>query len=180
MQLIALFKFGLAKMQTMARRLCSRLVPFPSHFRTSEPPLLLPSLSRLETVSDSLPSTSKCPAVCGVFPNFYVLRSYARGCGGQKHYDLFGNATPGDDNFRKAWQKEVDEDDCPWTGSEDDSDSEKDENDPKDIAQIRPEKEIRKVGQKAKEHSDLIDADYSDELRSVWSGSDDEKISVDW
>ena len=54
-----------------------------------------------------------------------------------------------------------------WTGSEDESDSEK--------GQSRLEKEIRKVRQKAKEHSDLIDADDSDELHSVWSGSDEEK-----
>ncbi|MCI83168.1 hypothetical protein A2U01_0104443, partial [Trifolium medium] len=36
-------------------------------------------------------------------------------------------------------------------------------------------KDIRKARQKANEHADLIDADDSDELRSAWSGSDDEK-----
>ncbi|KAM1568176.1 hypothetical protein ACFX1Z_046637 [Malus domestica] len=36
-------------------------------------------------------------------------------------------------------------------------------------------KEIRKVKQQAREHSDLIDADDSDELRSVGSGIDEEK-----
>ena len=35
--------------------------------------------------------------------------------------------------------------------------------------------EIQRVRQHAKEHSDLIDANDSDELRSVWSGSDAEK-----
>ncbi|KAK3003216.1 hypothetical protein RJ639_018889 [Escallonia herrerae] len=92
-------------------------------------------------------------------------RSYARG--GRSHYDLFGNAKPGDKEFRKAWAKELDEERCLWTGSEDDSDSEK--------AGSRLEKEIRKVKKQAKEHSDLIDGDDSDELRSVWSGSDEEK-----
>ncbi|GAB2235952.1 hypothetical protein Drorol1_Dr00026397 [Drosera rotundifolia] len=37
------------------------------------------------------------------------------------------------------------------------------------------EKEIRKVKAKAKEHSDKIDVDDSDELWSVWSRSDEEK-----
>ncbi|XP_057970869.1 uncharacterized protein LOC131159740 isoform X2 [Malania oleifera] len=61
----------------------------------------------------------------------------------------------------------MDEDSCLWTGSEGESDDEKGRN--------RFEEEIRKVKQKAKEHSDLIDADDSDELRGVWSGSDEEK-----
>ncbi|TQD89636.1 hypothetical protein C1H46_024771 [Malus baccata] len=93
-------------------------------------------------------------------------RSYARG--GHKPYDLFGNGKPGDKEFREAWKKEIDEDDTLWTGREDESDNEKDE-------KSRLEKEIRKVRQQAREHSDLIDADDSDELRSVWSGSDEEK-----
>lgn len=54
-----------------------------------------------------------------------------------------------------------------WTGSEDESDSEKSQN--------RLEKEIRKVKQQAKENADLIDGDDSDELWSVWSGDDEEK-----
>ncbi|KAK6252218.1 hypothetical protein QUC31_013938 [Theobroma cacao] len=103
---------------------------------------------------------------------FQVLRSYARG--GRKHYDLFGSKTPGDKDFRKAWQKEMDEDETLWTGSEDESDPENDETDSKN-GPSRLEREIRKVRQQAKEHSELIDADDSDELRSVWSGSDEEK-----
>ncbi|KAM1011898.1 hypothetical protein EV1_046677 [Malus domestica] len=68
----------------------------------------------------------------------------------------------------EAWKKEIDEDDTLWTVSEDESDNEKDE-------KSRLEKEIRKVRQQGKEHSDLIDADDSDELRCVWFGSDEEK-----
>ena len=62
----------------------------------------------------------------------------------------------------------MEEDNTLWTGSENESDEEKDSG-------SRLKKEIRKVRQQAKEHSDLIDADDSDELRSVWSGSDEEK-----
>lgn len=65
---------------------------------------------------------------------------------------------------RKRWMKIL----SLWTGSEDERDDEKD---PKS----RLEEEIRRVRQQAKEHSDLIDADDSDELRSIWSGSDEEK-----
>ncbi|KAL9231292.1 hypothetical protein vseg_006537 [Gypsophila vaccaria] len=93
-----------------------------------------------------------------------VSRSYSRGK--RKDYDLFGQGQPGSKEFRKAWTKQLDEEDCVWTGSEDESDSEK----------LSPlEKEIRKVKQKAKEHSDRINADDSSELWSVWSGSDEEK-----
>ncbi|KAE8728540.1 Cleavage and polyadenylation specificity factor 73 kDa subunit-II [Hibiscus syriacus] len=88
-----------------------------------------------------------------------------------KHYDLFGSKTPGDEDFRKAWQKEMDEDETLWTGSEDESDP---ENDSKTDGN-RLEREIRKARQQAKDRSELIDADDSDELRSVWSGSDEEK-----
>lgn len=113
--------------------------------------------------------TSTHQSVYGVSPpttSFYLqARSYARG--DRKPYDLFGQGTPGSKEFRKAWTRQLDEEDCVWTGSEDESDSEK---------KLSPlEKEIRKVKQKAKEHSDRIDADDSDELWSVWSGSDEEK-----
>ncbi|KAK6913575.1 hypothetical protein RJ641_023176 [Dillenia turbinata] len=65
------------------------------------------------------------------------------------------------------WEEQMDEEACLWTGSEYESDTER--------GQSHLKKEIRKLRQKAKEHSDLIDADDSDELRSVWSGSDEEK-----
>ncbi|XP_038719248.1 nucleolin isoform X2 [Tripterygium wilfordii] len=94
-----------------------------------------------------------------------VSRTYSRGS--SKNYDLFGGGKPGDENFRKAWKKEMEEDDSVWTGSEDESDSEKGRN--------SLEEQIRKARQKAKAESDLIDADDSDELRSVWSESDEEK-----
>ena len=61
----------------------------------------------------------------------------------------------------------MDEEHSLWTGSEDESDGEQDRN--------SLEEEIRRVKQQAKEHSDLIDGDDSDELRRVWSGSDEEK-----
>lgn len=80
---------------------------------------------------------------------------------------MFGKGKPGDKEFRKAWEKEIDEDRTLWTGSEDESDTEK--------GRGRLDEEIRKVKQQAKDHSDLIDGDDSDELRSVWSGSDEEK-----
>ncbi|KAM7524262.1 hypothetical protein LguiA_014164 [Lonicera macranthoides] len=94
-----------------------------------------------------------------------VSRSYARG--DRSQYNLFGNGKPGDKEFRKAWEKDTDEDDCLWTGSEDESDTEK--------GKIRLEEEIKKVKKQAKERSNLIDGDDSDELNSVWSGSDEEK-----
>ncbi|XP_076911529.1 uncharacterized protein LOC143569532 [Bidens hawaiensis] len=93
------------------------------------------------------------------------IRSYAKGK--PPHYDLFGNGKPGDKKFREAWGKELDEDDCLWTGSEGESDKETDKH--------NLDKEINKMKQEAKAHEDLIDADDSDELRSVWSGSDEEK-----
>ncbi|XP_050213942.1 uncharacterized protein LOC126665249 isoform X2 [Mercurialis annua] len=96
-------------------------------------------------------------------------RTYARSR--DKHYDLFGSAKPGDEGFKKAWKKEMDEDDVLWSGSEDED---KNENDSQK-GQNRLEKEVRKVRQQAKDHSHLIDADDSDELWSVWSGSDEEK-----
>lgn len=63
----------------------------------------------------------------------------------------------------------MDEDTSLWTGTEDDaSDNEKERKN-------RLDKGILEVRRKSKEHSDLIDADNSDELISVWSGSDEEK-----
>nr|GMD24206.1 eukaryotic translation initiation factor 5B isoform X1 [Ipomoea batatas]GMD24220.1 eukaryotic translation initiation factor 5B isoform X1 [Ipomoea batatas]GME08127.1 eukaryotic translation initiation factor 5B isoform X1 [Ipomoea batatas] len=92
-------------------------------------------------------------------------RSYARS---RHYYDLFKGRVPGAKEFRKTWAKEMeDEDNCLWTGSEDESEP---ENGPSSL-----KKEIRKAKQRAIEHSDRIDADDSDELRSVWSGSDEEK-----
>lgn len=64
-----------------------------------------------------------------------------------------------------------DEEDHLWTGSEDDSDNGRD-----DHSQLK--KEIKKAKQRAKERSDCIDADDSDELRSVWSESDAEEKTL--
>nr|GLL20496.1 uncharacterized protein LOC109186083 [Ipomoea trifida] len=94
-----------------------------------------------------------------------AARSYARS---RHYYDLFKGRVPGAKEFRKTWAKEMeDEDNCLWTGSEGESEP---ENEPSSL-----KKEIRKAKQRAIEHSDRIDADDSDELRSVWSGSDEEK-----
>ncbi|KAI5433579.1 uncharacterized protein LOC127117953 [Lathyrus oleraceus] len=98
--------------------------------------------------------------------SFQALRSYARGA--REPYDLFGGGRPGDDDFKKTWAKEMDEDNTLWTGSEDESDEDND-------SKSRLHKDIRKARQEAKKHADLVDADDSDELRSVWSGSDEEK-----
>lgn len=94
------------------------------------------------------------------------MRSYARDT--RRGYDLFGRGRPGDEEFKKAWAKEMDEDNTLWTGSEDESDEEMG-------SKSNLDKEIKKARLEAKKHSDLIDADDSDELRSVWSGSDEEK-----
>ncbi|KNA14520.1 hypothetical protein SOVF_106650 isoform A [Spinacia oleracea] len=136
---------------------------------------LLPSFISLTSprsrfIADSLAANSALThqSVYGVsHPTllFFQARSYARG--DRKPYDLFGQGAPGSKEFRKAWTSQLDEEDRLWSGSEDEDDSKK---------KLSPlEKEIRKVKQKAKEHSDRIDADDSDELWSVWSGSDEEK-----
>lgn len=143
----------------MAQRLFSRLSLLQSLCRIPKPRLE----PRLEALSDSI--TSRNGVNLWVSHNSQVSRSYARG--ERKYYDLFGNVKPGDAEFRKAWEKGMDEESCIWTGSEDESDNEK--------GQGPLEEEIRRVKQEANEHSDPIDADDSDELRSVWSGSDEEK-----
>lgn len=86
----------------------------------------------------------------------------------RSHYDLFGKRRPGDEEFRKSWQENVDEEDCLWTGSEDDDE----ENDTK------MEREIRKVKRQAKENANLIDADESDELRSICPESDEDDMNL--
>ncbi|CAH9067026.1 unnamed protein product [Cuscuta europaea] len=98
-------------------------------------------------------------------------RSYARNRG---HYDLFGGRVPGAKEFRKTWAKEMeDEDGCLWTASEDESGP---ENEPRSSLK----KEIKKAKHRAIKHSGCIDADDSDELRSVWSGSDEDEEKTLW
>ncbi|KAJ4823628.1 hypothetical protein Tsubulata_032163, partial [Turnera subulata] len=102
-----------------------------------------------------------------------VLAKFSR----DKHYDLFGSVKPGDDDFKEAWKKQMedaDDDDCLWTGSEDEAEDDHDP-DPKTREKARLAKEIRKARQQAKQRSSLIDANDSDELYSVWSDSDEEK-----
>ncbi|PKA52270.1 hypothetical protein AXF42_Ash010166 [Apostasia shenzhenica] len=94
-----------------------------------------------------------------------------------KKYNLFGNRSPGDAEFRKAWAENANDDDCLWTGSDEEEDDIKD--DGSDL-----KKEMKKLKKKAKENASLIDADDSDELTSLisesdediclWSGSEDD------
>ncbi|RZC57601.1 hypothetical protein C5167_004896 [Papaver somniferum] len=90
-----------------------------------------------------------------------------------KYYDLFGNGKPGDEDFRKAWGNETDEDTSLWTGSDEDEDEDEKSNAKK--MQSRLKKEMRKAEKKAIKDAELIDGDDSAELDSVWSGSDEEK-----
>ncbi|PNY14891.1 hypothetical protein L195_g011579 [Trifolium pratense] len=129
-------------------------------------PHWLPLSQRSKVLYDSGPVVLQNCCNNASLLNFQASRLYARGA--RKPYDLFGSRRPGDEDFKKTWAKEMDEDNTLWTGSEDESDDDKN---PKS----RLHKDIRKARQQAKEHADLIDADDSDELRSVWSGSDDEK-----
>ncbi|KAI4964662.1 hypothetical protein ZWY2020_060027 [Hordeum vulgare] len=75
----------------------------------------------------------------------------------RSHYDLFGKRRPGDEEFRKAWQENVDEEDCLWTASEDEDEEKEDD--------TKMEREMKKVKKQAKENGNLIDGDDSDELR---------------
>ncbi|KAG5110993.1 hypothetical protein JHK82_040216 [Glycine max] len=127
----------------------------------------LPLSQRSKVFYDPGPSVPQNRCNSGSLVNFQALRSYARDA--RKGYNLFGRGRPGDEEFKKTWAKEMDEDNNTlWTGSEDESDE---DTGPKTDL----DKEIRKARLEAKKHADLIDADDSHELRSVWSGSDEEK-----
>ncbi|KAI4352891.1 hypothetical protein L6164_007099 [Bauhinia variegata] len=149
----------------MAWRLCSGLSLLRPLYGVAELSLL-PLPRRSETLYEVAPSGLRSCFNNRSLVDFQALRSYARGV--HKNYDLFGSGRPGDKEFRKTWAKEMEEDTTLWTGSEDESDD-------KNASKSSLDDEIRKARRQAKEHSDLIDADDSDELRSVWSGSDEEK-----
>uniref|UniRef100_A0A7N0RE80 Uncharacterized protein n=1 Tax=Kalanchoe fedtschenkoi TaxID=63787 RepID=A0A7N0RE80_KALFE len=124
---------------------------------------------------DSSAAASRIRAIVGgcrpgFFSRFPASRAYARSRDRSSTYNLFNKGKAGYDEFRKAWAKEQGDDDDTglWTGSEEDED--KDDNKPRSLKD-----EIRKLKKKAKENSDKIDADDSDELWGVWSGSDEEK-----
>ncbi|PIA33510.1 hypothetical protein AQUCO_04100149v1 [Aquilegia coerulea] len=122
------------------------------------------AFSRLDFDCNSIVTTLRRQIIGNYCPTVQVSRSYSRG---GRDYDLFGNKKPGDEEFRKVWEKEVDDDSGLWTGSdEDESDKE---------GKSNLEEEIKRVKQKAKEHSDLIDGDDSDELRSIWSDDGEER-----
>ncbi|OVA00174.1 hypothetical protein BVC80_1671g44 [Macleaya cordata] len=154
----------------MARRVCYRLKVLSSLHSFQKPTHLQSSFDfpRLASQCDSILSCLGNQIDGSYCPTIQASRSYARG--GRKFYDLFGKGKPGDKEFRKAWENDMDEDTSLWTGSDEDED----ESDAKK-RQTRLEKEMRKVKKKAEEHSNLIDGDDSDELRSVWSESDEEK-----
>lgn len=153
----------------MARRVCSRFSLFSSSFLRSpiisQRPIFQPSASpRLEPENASILGDWRERINGGYLPTWSASHSYARG---RTHYDLFGNGKSGDDEFRKASEKEMDEETCLWTGSDED------ETDGKDRRHVN--EYAKKLKEEAEERSRLIDADDSDELRSVWSGSDEEK-----
>lgn len=148
----------------MARRF-SRLCTIACMCRSStgaklQPPILLCTFqSHPHTVPHGY---------CYPMLQFQVLRSYARNR--RSNYDLFGGGIPEPDEFKKAWAKQMDDEESRlWTASEDESDSDKGD------SHSRLKKEIRKAKQRAKEQDGPIDADDSDELRSLWSDSDEEK-----
>ncbi|XP_010916344.1 uncharacterized protein [Elaeis guineensis] len=145
----------------LSRRL--RLFPF---LQTVRPCFPLSPAERLE-VSFYLPMEHGRGGAIGEHwvPTMQVSRSYARE---RTHYDLFGSGRPGEQEFRKAWAKEMDEDDCLWTASEDEDEEDNEKN------KSNLEKEIKKLRKTAKENADLIDADDSDELRSLCPESDEE------
>ncbi|XP_074380649.1 uncharacterized protein LOC141721579 [Apium graveolens] len=127
----------------------------------------LTKTNQISITTTSLTTTNPIyiPAALFSSPFLQGSRSYARER--RTDYDLFGKGRLGDGDFRKALEKEMEDDRTLWTGSEDESDNEKGQN--------RLQKEIRKMKQQAKENADLIDGDDSDELWSVWSGDDEEK-----
>ncbi|GLJ09470.1 hypothetical protein SUGI_0110210 [Cryptomeria japonica] len=109
--------------------------------------------------------------------------------GRSKPSEGFGNGKRGDEDYREAWEREMDEATCVWSASDsDDSDDEKlrseavkrhynltdsdddssDEDKKKDKGK---EQDVKIIFDKGED----IDGDASDELRSVWSGSDEEK-----
>ncbi|XP_030515988.1 uncharacterized protein LOC115729503 isoform X1 [Rhodamnia argentea] len=128
---------------------------------------VFPSLQRSQCFCQELgPSSRTSRSPGGACPVFQASRMYAgdeRRC-----YNLFNRGKPGDEEFRKSWRQEMEEDTSVWTGSEDEGETD-------EKSQNNLERKIRKVRQEAKEHSDLIDADDSDELHSIWSDSDEEK-----
>ncbi|XP_030461158.2 uncharacterized protein LOC115681378 [Syzygium oleosum] len=144
----------------------SLLSSFCGRTSSSRPPFpsLLPRSQCLCQELGLSSRTSRFPG--GACPSFQASRKYAGD--ERRYYDLFSGGKPGNEEFRKSWKQEMEEDTSLWTGSEDEGDSD-------EKSRNGLERKIRKVRQKAKENSDLIDADDSDELHSIWSDSDEEK-----
>ncbi|GER50661.1 homeodomain-like superfamily protein [Striga asiatica] len=140
----------------MARRLCSRLpslstlakTQLQNHVVSVCPPTQIYSSNLISQSPHLLPRSN---------PIFQDARSYTRGSRPPR-YDLFGGKLPKNPKeFREKWARQMEDDeDHLWTASEDD------ENDPNSNPNIQLK----------------VDADDSDELRSIWSSdadSDDEK-----
>ncbi|KAL2457529.1 hypothetical protein Fot_56193 [Forsythia ovata] len=150
----------------MARRLPSRLSIFPSLFGVTKTQRQHPS-SPFRSLSLADITSRDSQFIGCSYPISQASRSYARDR--RSSYELFGDRIPGAKEFRKEWAKQMEDDeDHLWTGSEDESDTERN-------SRGELKKEIKKAKQRAKDRSDRIDADDSDELYSVWSDSDEEK-----
>ncbi|KAL6578182.1 hypothetical protein OROMI_010510 [Orobanche minor] len=102
------------------------------------------------------------------YPIYQAARFYARDR--RSNYNLFSGKIPKAKEFKREWAKRMeDEEDHLWTGSEDENETES----RSDHSQLK--KEINRAKNRAKSRSDLIDADDSDELHSIWSENEEEK-----
>ncbi|XP_073293804.1 uncharacterized protein [Primulina huaijiensis] len=147
----------------MARRLYSRLPSFLGISKTQiQNPFTTPKFPYFTDITSRY--SQSVGSSCAMYQ---VFRSYARDR--RSSYDLFGGKIPGAKEFRKEWAKQLEnEEDHLWTGSEDETDTERD-------GHSRLQKDIKKAKKRAKYGSDNIDADDSDELHGLWTESDEEK-----
>ncbi|XP_068638848.1 uncharacterized protein [Aristolochia californica] len=144
----------------MARRICPRSVC--SFLQNVEGLLLSSNIQRSDIKSSSVPAL----VVLGSTGNWLlqVSRSYVRA---SRQYDLFGKGKRSEKLFRRTWEQEKDKSSSLWSGSDEDDESDSKDND--------LDEHVKKLKREAEKQASLIDADDSDELRSVWSGSDEEK-----
>ncbi|CAI9110601.1 OLC1v1010655C1 [Oldenlandia corymbosa var. corymbosa] len=157
----------------MARRLYSRVSLLPSLFKTIPATQQNLPLNRFQFISADAVNCRDIPSGCLYSPlhfQFQASRFYARKRA--PSYDLFGGKVPDSKEFRKTWAKQMEEEeDCLWTASESDDNDNENNSD-----YNRLKKDIRKAKQRAKQHSDRIDADDSDELWSVFSGDEEKTL----
>ncbi|KAK7302186.1 hypothetical protein RJT34_13068 [Clitoria ternatea] len=112
---------------------------------------------------DSSPSVLRNCCNSGSLVNFQV---------GETELGKWRNLRVDNDPLRRSRQsklyltaKEMSKDNTLWKGSGDESDEEMG-------SKSHLDKEIRKVRQQAKKYSDLIDADDSDEKKTLWTGDE--------